>query len=1444
MFGPQLLLCFLISFSLVSAQSAGSCVGRCGQGYIRADPCHCDYNCMSFMECCLDYRTVCTTEASCKGRCHEGFIRGQTCDCDPSCVGFGKCCPDYEEHCVIPTPARRTTPPPRPAEPEPDPRDRSLKPTEKPPENRTPEDLPEEYIDRPKPRKNNKRPQGKSSKSPKKKKSKTLVEAEEEIEESEENVSSSFSSSSSSSSVKGSKKTKKLSRKNQKTPDDDDDDDPGKTGPRKKRPKDKDDEPKKPKVPKTADDDDDNPDKEPDPNSPDKNGNPRKPKDPKEKDDPDDPENPKKSPKEPKQKSPDDDDANARKPKDPKPKHGGDGPEDPGKKSRKPTPKSPDDDDSPRKPKDPKLKDDVDDPSGKAPRKPNKNSPDANDGKSRNPKDPKKKEITEEVEEVEETDTEGDDNTSSSTLKNTKNTKKRSPANGNKNPRKPRKPKGTTDDPSEDPSPLAKKKKKPTSKEPNNKRKVLYLDYDDDDDPSKPGKRKKPKGKPPPKGLVKKKKKVNSEEERQETVESEFSSSSQSSSSHSRSKSTRRLTGKNKKNVIDKNKKKAPETPEDPLSPPKRKKDKSPLPTPEPTFPDEGSGEDGSGLDLFQTTVFSNVTTAPATIGTNTTEGTLKPSISPHTETTAGSVNKTTTSIPSFMSTEQQPSQTSTTMALYTSSSVPEDKGISTTVTSTQQSKNMKTTAVNALDEGILSGSTLATTTNEESTKSTHKYGLTIEQNLMETKSNSPRNLETIPATMDTTVPFNGTTYEEKTESSIGTTVLGSTVNSGTTKQLTEVTTATTSPLYSDAPEKLIQSTSIYSSSANEDTEELHAVSTLKASQDQSTTDINVSHTTNSAGLEEAELSYNSTSMAPTTHTTLSTGTDKDITAKESTSAEYKLSTQSPTSLDQESGISPKTETMDRLTTESTEFSTLATSLKTLEPTDSLSKTTKMTDTTEVAEPTTRPSADLISNSPTATTESADTKAGRTSPTNQSVKPTTGEVDKKQTTEHSDQKSTPSKSRKYDTTTKQPKTPSVTKRSKTTVSSKYTTTTSPVSAVNLENQKATTPQTGHPYHICDSIKKEAMKLRIPEIDLQRIFEMCIEVQQQNSISNTPSTETRQPNRNDTKITPGSPYGNPAVWNYHPGQRIIQIVEEINRRINLPPVTNLTEIPYQSTYNPKAWLLLLNKIRLANDPQMNLCVGAPANGMTTLQNGTMVVFRGHNFWTLNQGGVTGIPRKITEVWGVPSPIDTVFTRCNCGGKTFFFKGPQYWRFSNDVMDKGYPKEIVKGFGGLTGRVTAILPVAGFKTRPESVYFFKPGGTVQKYTFRQEQAKRCTKKKRPTVNYPIYSQKVQTVRFRFPRDIVRHRIQIHRTYTSVQQPLGILHQETSIRSTWRGIPSNIVSAVSLPNPVKQDGYDYYVFSKEKYYNINMSSKVAVKPPPQAEQKTTKDWYKCKE
>lgn len=402
----------------------------------------------------------------------------------------------------------------------------------------------------------------------------------------------------------------------------------------------------------------------------------------------------------------------------------------------------------------------------------------------------------------------------------------------------------------------------------------------------------------------------------------------------------------------------------------------------------------------------------------------------------------------------------------------------------------------------------------------------------------------------------------------------------------------------------------------------------------------------------------------------------------------------------------------------------------------------------------------------------------------------------------------------------------------------------PMEPEETENAKTTKPPKTSQYHVCDLLKDEATKLRISDDDLQRITEICTEMQQHYPLVSTPSPDVKQPNTDDRNYPFSYPHLITPNWNQQPGPRMIQIVEEIYRRMNNPPMANLTDVNGYTIHGPSKWLLLLNTIKSSNDPQKNLCIGKPADGMTTLQNGSMVVFRGPYFWMLNQGGVTESPRKITEVWGIPSPIDTVFTRCNCGGKTFFFKGSRYWRFTNDAMDQGYPKEINKGFGGLRGKVTAVLPVAGLRSRPESVYFFKPSGNVQKYTFRQEQAKRCTKKKRPSVQYPVYTRTVQTVRYRFPRDVVRHRIQIHRTFTAVQQPLGVLHQETAIRSTWRGVPNNVLSAVSLPNYQRPDGFDYYVFSKDKYYNINMSSNVAVKPAPGAEQKTTKDWYKCKE
>uniref|UniRef100_A0A3Q3LC27 Proteoglycan 4b n=1 Tax=Mastacembelus armatus TaxID=205130 RepID=A0A3Q3LC27_9TELE len=200
---------------------------------------------------------------------------------------------------------------------------------------------------------------------------------------------------------------------------------------------------------------------------------------------------------------------------------------------------------------------------------------------------------------------------------------------------------------------------------------------------------------------------------------------------------------------------------------------------------------------------------------------------------------------------------------------------------------------------------------------------------------------------------------------------------------------------------------------------------------------------------------------------------------------------------------------------------------------------------------------------------------------------------------------------------------------------------------------------------------------------------------------------------------------------------------------------------------------------------NLCSGRPVSAVTTLRNGTIVVFRGHYFWFLDRNRVPGPPRGITQVWGVPSPIDTAFTRCNCQGKTYIFKGAQYWRYENDVLDPGYPKVIRTGFEGLQGHITAALSVPQYRRRKESVYFFKRGGTVQKYSYQFGTSPTCGRK----VQYAIY-----TAHNRVARQ-------------------AVLEPAINIRTSWKGFPSTITAAASVPNNREPEGYNYYVFSRCK-------------------------------
>ncbi|XP_048832043.1 proteoglycan 4b [Brienomyrus brachyistius] len=237
----------------------------------------------------------------------------------------------------------------------------------------------------------------------------------------------------------------------------------------------------------------------------------------------------------------------------------------------------------------------------------------------------------------------------------------------------------------------------------------------------------------------------------------------------------------------------------------------------------------------------------------------------------------------------------------------------------------------------------------------------------------------------------------------------------------------------------------------------------------------------------------------------------------------------------------------------------------------------------------------------------------------------------------------------------------------------------------------------------------------------------------------------------------------------------------------------------------------------NSNGTDLCDGQPISGLTTLRNGTIAVFRGHYFWMLDDNRVPGPARSIREVWGIPSPIDTVFTRCNCQGKTYFFKGNNYWRFENDVMDPGYPQTISTGFSGLAGKITAALTVPEYGRRSESVFFFKQGGLLQRYGFKYGTSPTCGQR-------PRYM--VVTVRSRHAR----------------QAEDGL---EREIKITWKGFPTLVTSAISVPTPRKPNGYHHYIFSKTKYYNIKVDGDqpaLASPEPSQPQENSAKSWFNC--
>uniref|UniRef100_A0A8C2JJN0 Vitronectin n=1 Tax=Cyprinus carpio TaxID=7962 RepID=A0A8C2JJN0_CYPCA len=132
-----------------------------------------------------------------------------------------------------------------------------------------------------------------------------------------------------------------------------------------------------------------------------------------------------------------------------------------------------------------------------------------------------------------------------------------------------------------------------------------------------------------------------------------------------------------------------------------------------------------------------------------------------------------------------------------------------------------------------------------------------------------------------------------------------------------------------------------------------------------------------------------------------------------------------------------------------------------------------------------------------------------------------------------------------------------------------------------------------------------------------------------------------------------------------------------------------------------------------------CSGKPFDAFTDLKNGSLFAFRGLYCYELDEKAVRpGYPKLIRDVWGIEGPIDAAFTRFNCQGKTYLFKGSQYWRFEDGVLEPEFPRNISDGFKGIPDDVDAALalPAHSYNGR-ERVYFFK-GNHYWEYVFQQQ------------------------------------------------------------------------------------------------------------------------------
>ncbi|XP_041851224.1 vitronectin a isoform X2 [Melanotaenia boesemani] len=218
---------------------------------------------------------------------------------------------------------------------------------------------------------------------------------------------------------------------------------------------------------------------------------------------------------------------------------------------------------------------------------------------------------------------------------------------------------------------------------------------------------------------------------------------------------------------------------------------------------------------------------------------------------------------------------------------------------------------------------------------------------------------------------------------------------------------------------------------------------------------------------------------------------------------------------------------------------------------------------------------------------------------------------------------------------------------------------------------------------------------------------------------------------------------------------------------------------------------------APDPDAEVCSGRPFDSFMQLKNGSIFAFRGEYFFELDQKSVLpGYPKLIKDVWGISGPIDAAFTRMNCQGKTYIFKGNKYWRFDDGVLDDDYPRDISVGFDKIPDHVDAAfaLPAPGHHAK-EKVFFFK---AEQYYVYE-------------FLHQPSHEECV-TMSERSPSTLFRHYTDLYDSnyepfFSELFSDLPQHHDKHHfINKDWKGLKSPVDAAMAGRIYVTSHRYDY--------------------------------------